>query len=76
MILRWLIVFGGSFLFAACCLGAAFATLHVNGWLAPLLLSGVIVLPLIWGYAITQWALAADANADPGLEPAAEHGVA
>lgn len=76
MILRRLMVFGGSFLFAACCLGAAFATLHVNGWLGPLLFSGVIVLPIVWGHAITQWALAADANASLGLEPAAEHGVA
>jgi hypothetical protein len=74
--LRWWIAFGGPFLFAAACLGAAFATLGTSTWLTPLLFSGVIVLPVLWGYAITHWALANDANAHAPLEPAAEEGSA
>ena len=70
--MRWWIFFGVPFLFAAACLGAALATLDRNAWITPLLFSGVIVLPVLWGYAITHWALANDANANPHLELAGE----
>lgn len=65
---RWIALFAGSFLLGAIALGAAYATHHLNGWISPALLGVVIAQPVVWGWAITQWALSTDENARTGAE--------
>ncbi|MEZ5099472.1 MAG: hypothetical protein R3C15_06640 [Thermoleophilia bacterium] len=63
--MRWTLMFVGSSLIGATCLGVAFATHHLNDWIGYLLFSFVVALPVVWGWLITAWALSSDTNADP-----------